>query len=297
MIAVSDPPTVAITGASGFVGSALCAAFAARGWHVRAGVRRPPDYKGSGSPFVCNLPADLDETAFQGCEVVIHAAWETRFRDARHARGTNIEGSRRVLRAARACGARVVFLSSCSAHPAARSHYGRGKIEVERLLDSVRDLALRPGLVVGPGGLFARMVEGVRRSPVIPLFDGGKQIVQTVGIEELVEATARAIDAEWRGRLVVAHPGGIRFGEMMDVIARQLDKPRLFLPVTATPFLWAARVGERLRLPLPFSSENILGLRGMIAQHAAESDLARLGMTLERPEPLIRRTVKQLAQG
>jgi nucleoside-diphosphate-sugar epimerase len=286
---------IAITGAGGFVGSALCRGFESRGWQVRAGVRKPSHYQGPGRPFVCDLPDELDEAALQGCEVVIHAAWEMRFRDARRARKTNIEGSRRVLQAARDSGARVVFISSCSAHPAARSRYGRSKLEVERLLDSVRDLSLRPGLVVGTGGLFARMVEGVRRSPIIPLFDGGKQIVQTVGIEELVEATARAIDAEMRGRLVVAHPGGIRFGEMMSLIAQQLDKSRFFLPITATPFLWAAQVGEKLRIPLPFSSENLLGLRGMIAQHSAESDLTRLGMTLERPESLLRRAVKEFS--
>ena len=42
------PRTVAVTGASGFIGGALCRVLAARGWEVRALVRQPERFAGLG---------------------------------------------------------------------------------------------------------------------------------------------------------------------------------------------------------------------------------------------------------
>ncbi len=284
--AVPQQPTVAVTGASGFIGSALCAGFAARGWKVRAGVRDPGSYTGPGGAFACDLPGHLDTEALAGAAVVIHAAWEMRYRERRRALATNLGGSRKVLEAARAGHARVVFVSSCSAHRKATSLYGRSKLAVERLLDPSKDLVIRPGLVVGPGGLFARLVNGVARSPIIPLFDGGRQPVQTIAIGELCEGIVRAVEEDHTGRLVLAHPDGLTFRALLSVIARELNRRPIFLPISATPFLWAARTAEGIGLTLPFSSENLLGLRSMVKQPSAD-DLKKLNLVLDPPAKLV----------
>jgi len=294
-LAVSNKPIAVITGANGFVGSALASAFADRGWHIRAGVRRPGEYTGPGETFDCELPRTLNAAAFADARVVIHAAWAMRLRDRRQAMTTNLGGSRRVIEAARQAGARLIFVSSCSAHKRSQSLYGQGKLAVEQLLDPQSDLVIRPGLVVGPGGLFARMVESVRRTPVIPLIDGGRQPVQTIAVEELCEGVLRAIERDLRGRLVLAHPQGIASGAMMGLIAQQLNRRRLFLPIGSAPFLMAARAAEGLGFTLPITSENLLGLRSMIRQRSDE-DLKKLGLELERPVVVLRKGVRSISR-
>ena len=47
------------------------------------------------------------------------------------------------------------------------------------------------GVIVGPGGVYARMLLSLQRAPLVPVFYGGSQPVQPVGLEELVEALVR----------------------------------------------------------------------------------------------------------
>ena len=267
--------TVVITGAAGFVGSELCSRFAENGWNVRAGVRRPQLFSRRDervSPFQCDLPFLLEVDAFRQADVLIHAAYSMRACDQEKARETNFEGTEAVLEAAREAGVRKrVFISSCSAHDAALSFYGRSKFALEKRFEGSRDLILRPGLVLGDGGLFERMKESLQKSALVPLFDGGHQVLQTVHIDDLTEAVLRAIEGKKTGRLVIAETGGIEMRLFLEVMARLLRLKRRFLSVPTAPSLPILRLAEKLGTRLPVGSENLLGLRGMIHQPSRET--------------------------
>jgi len=79
------------------------------------------------------MPDRIDPADFAGLDAVVHGALVEFGPAARDADTVNLEGARRVLDAARTHGARLVFLSTLSAHPDAVSHYGRNKLELERL--------------------------------------------------------------------------------------------------------------------------------------------------------------------
>jgi NAD(P)-dependent dehydrogenase (short-subunit alcohol dehydrogenase family) len=60
-----SPRTIVVTGASSGLGRAIVEEFAARGWHVAAGVRRPADHPGlfAALPRVALLPLDVTDQA------------------------------------------------------------------------------------------------------------------------------------------------------------------------------------------------------------------------------------------
>lgn len=276
-------PTVAVTGASGFIGRHLCRRFARAGWRVCAmvrDVRAAPFAEPAIELHRCNLPDELDVAALGGARAVIHCAYATRQSDPSEARRVNDLGTRRILEASRAAGVPCfVFLSSQSAHDEATSYYGKSKLDLERLLSPERDLIIRPGLVLGreSAGLFERMCAWVRHARVVPLFGGGRQPLQTVLIDDLVEAILAGVTEGRTGRYTVAEPEPIALVAFLRLLAAHLDARPLFLPLPLGPTLAALRVLEALGLRLPVTSENLRGLQQLRADVTAR-DLARLGV-------------------
>ncbi|HEY3613465.1 MAG TPA: NAD-dependent epimerase/dehydratase family protein [Gaiellales bacterium] len=166
---------IAITGATGNVGTALVAALAAEpGSHELVGIaRRPPP---SGFPLARFVAADVAHDdladAFAGADAVVHLAWEIQpSRDRARLWRTNVLGSKRVLEAATAAGAtRIVAASSLAAYGPgpkdrlvdeswprsgiATSTYSLHKATLERQLDlheqrnpEQRVIRLRPALI------------------------------------------------------------------------------------------------------------------------------------------------------
>ncbi len=112
--------TVLITGASGFVGSAVLRRLLAEGAGVRALVRPTSDRRNLDGLDVEVVTGDLGDRdslarAVRGCEALFHVAADYRLwtRDADAMMRTNIGGSRDIVRAAAEAGvARIVYTSS-----------------------------------------------------------------------------------------------------------------------------------------------------------------------------------------
>jgi NADH dehydrogenase len=273
---------IAVTGATGFIGRYLCQHFRRLGWEVRALARNigryPFDVEGI-TLHHCDLPDIIDQAAFEGSDAIIHCAYMTRFTDLAAAERVNEAGTRRVIEAARAAGVgRLVFLSSQSAHGRAVSYYGRSKLALERLFYP-EDVVLRPGLVIGRTGhsLFHRICGVMRRATVVPLFDGGRQPVQTVHVDDLCRAVEQSLEKGLCGTYTVAAPGCESMGLFLREIAVRLGRRPLFVPVPMAPALAMFRAIERLGLPFPLSSENLLGLKCLCAIDT-RGDLAALGL-------------------
>lgn len=282
---MSDPsrvPTVVVTGAAGFLGGHLCAAFRARGWTVRALVRRPekaalPEGVRVGR---ADLPDTIDEALLADADVLVHAAWATRETDEARAERQNVEGTRRLVEVARhARVARIVFVSSVAAAVDAPNYYGRSKAAVEHLVDPARDLVVRPGTILarGGGGIFGLMRDLMRKVHVVPLFGGGRQPLQTVHVDDLCEAVARAIERGLTGVVNVAEPAPLAFRDALRLAARRMGVRCLFVPLPFGPALAVVRAIERLGLPSPLRSESLLGMQGLRAV-PVEDDLRRLDL-------------------
>ncbi len=158
---------LAITGATGFVGSALVARALAAGHHVRALTRRaqPPRDGITWVEGALDRPDSLARLV-SGADAIVHVAGVVNARDRAGFAAGNIEGTRAMLAAATHGGVRrFVHVSSLSAREPQLSNYGWSKAEAEtRVKDSGLDWTIvRPSGVYGPGDMDMRDIFRVAR--------------------------------------------------------------------------------------------------------------------------------------
>ncbi len=281
----TPPRSIAITGAAGFIGRHLCDHFRRLGWEVRGLVRNTeacPFAEKGVRLFACDLPDKLDRAGLEGASVLVHCAYMTRFTDLAQAHRVNDLGTRRIIEVGRAAGVgRFVFLSSQSAHEEAQSYYGRSKLALEKLFSPERDTIFRSGLVLGKSGdgLFHRMCDKIRHARVIPLFGGGHQPIQTIHVEDLCRAVETAVAKNIAGLFTIAEPRVLEMGQLLRAIAARLGRRPFFVPFPIPPMLVFLRALEKLHIPFPVSSENLLGLR-CLRPTDTTADLRRLGITV-----------------
>jgi len=278
---------VAITGASGTLGRRLVAELARRGDDVWALVRKPEAFAIPGVRVArCDLPDVLDASALAGADAVVHCAYGTKTTDLAEARRVNEDGTRRILDASRRAGVRrFVFVSTIAADPAAPSYYGRSKAALEALCDPTHDAIVRPGLIIARDGqgVFQSMRDAVRNTHVVPLFDGGRQLVQTVHVDDVCAAIARVLDRDLTGAFNVAEPDPMTLKPFLRLMAARLQVRCLLVPLPFRPVLAAVKAIEAIGLPFPLRSESLLGLSGLRSVPVA-ADLARLDLRVRSAE-------------
>ena len=255
--------TSVVTGASGFVGRALCARLASRGETVREVTRAT----------VGDLARVSDWTpVVAGSAVVYHVAGrahvmnETAADAAAAYHATNVDATLALARAAARAGVRhFVFVSSVKAGgewsgpeplresdpPRPEDDYGRSKLEAERMLDALRSetsmhiTILRPPLVYGPGvkANFLRLISAVDRGLPLPLgmIRNRRSLIY---VENLVAAMTRCVEAGAAASrtFYVSDSEDVSTPELVRRIAAALGKRALLVPVPVTLFRIAGAV-------------------------------------------------------
>ena len=145
--------SVAVTGATGFVGPHLIAALAKRGWKLRLLIRRwtpLPSLAGVEAEIVLGDLAD--EAALRrlvdGVDTVIHAAGLIKARAPDDFMTVNRDGTARL--SALAPEARFILLSSLAAREPALSPYAASTCAAEAAVAG-KAIAIRAPAVYGPG--------------------------------------------------------------------------------------------------------------------------------------------------
>ncbi|MCX6499948.1 MAG: NAD-dependent epimerase/dehydratase family protein [Arthrobacter sp.] len=233
---------VLVTGASGLLGRAVARQLVGQGHDVTTFQRRPSGVDGALDVTGSVTDDDAVSRAVAGVQGVIHLAAKVSFTGSAAAFDeVNVDGTRRLLGAAREAGVRdLVFVSSPSvansgaaiaglgAEPAdplrAHGDYSRTKAEAELLAlaaDSpeFRVAAVRPHIVWGPGDtqLVERVLERAGRGR-LPLLDAGAALIDTTYIDNAASAIAAALHRmeHIRGRALVISNGEPRpVGELL----------------------------------------------------------------------------------
>lgn len=235
---------VFITGIRGFLGSNLARALKDRGHEVRGSSRTD-----------LRIGEPVDRVVFEDADTVVHCAHDFR-------PGTlelNVAGSRLLFDAAR--GRRRIFISSHSAREDAVSDYGIAKFRIERFYLGEGETVVRPGLVIGAGGLFGRHLRMLRRLRVIPLVDGGRDRVPVLAVADFSGAVVSLIESGRPGAYNLFNETMPNMREIVDSVLRLAARRALVISVPYGLASTAVTAAERCKIRLPFDAGSLRVLK------------------------------------
>lgn len=255
---------VLVTGSNGFVGTAVCKALLDRNYEVRALTRVGSDISNLKNLAVEKAVGDIrDEEslhdAIKGCSAVFHVAADYRLwvRDPAVMYDINVEGSKRVVTAALACGVeRIVYTSSVAALAAHSDgtvsteetptraadmigHYKRSKYlaeqQVAELVES-RDapvVIVNPSTPVGPGDIkptpTGRIIYDAMHGRIPAFVDTGLNIVH---VDDVAAGHVAALEKGVIGRRYILGGEDLLLKDLLALVAGATDRraPKVEVP-------------------------------------------------------------------
>jgi len=247
--------TIAVTGSSGLVGTALCAFLSTAGHRVVRLVRRQPR-TGSEREW---RPDNPDPAIFEGVDAVVHLAGASiagRFSEKhkRDIESSRIEPTRRLAGAVvQAGGPRVLLVAS------AIGYYGTDR--GDELLDEasgggsgfladvvarweaasgravaagLRVVTVRTGIVLSARGGMLKLLRPVFSAGLGGRVGGGRQWLSWIDLDDLTDVYGRAlVDERLSGPLNAVAPTPVRNGDFSATLAHVLHRPAVVPVPTA----------------------------------------------------------------
>jgi dihydroflavonol-4-reductase len=281
-------PTL-LTGATGFVGSAVARALIRAGFPVRALVRRGSERFHLGDLDLEFIEGDLRDSesvarAIKGARYVFHVAADYRLwaRDPRAIFAANVDGTRNVMWAALRAGVeRVVYTSSVATlglrpdgapadetNPLSEAQgigaYKRSKIAAERVVeamvgsDGLPAVIVNPSTPVGPRDVkptpTGRIIVEAACGRIPGFVDTGLNLVH---VDDVADGHLAALQRGIVGERYILGGTNVAFADMLADIARLVGRnpPRLRIPRAAVmPVAYAAEALARFTGREPFAT-------------------------------------------
>jgi nucleoside-diphosphate-sugar epimerase len=241
---------ILITGGTGFIGSHLVATLCAAGEPVRCLVRprrRTPKLPPAAGIAEADLAggAGIVE-ALRGVHTVIHLAGVTKALSAADYYEGNVRATEALVRAVQGRAIRFVHVSSLAAigpsrggvpvgeddAPAPLTHYGKSKLEAERIVrSSLPDAVIvRPPVVYGPRDTDVfQLLKSISRGLVLEIA-GGERWLSAIYVADLVQgllAASRMPAAHGRAYFLT-HPKAASWSELASTAAAVMNRrPRV----------------------------------------------------------------------
>jgi len=261
---------VAVTGASGLIGSALLPVLRGAGYDVVSLVRR--DTPGSGEASWDPGAGTIDVAALQGIDAIVHLAGENigqRWTETSRKRilDSRVQGTRLVAETAAALDPQPALLVASAIgfygqqgdqeliedSPRGEGFLGDVVSAWERSAEPAREAGVRvvhfrQGLVLSKkGGALGRMLLPFRAG-VGGRIGGGRQWWSWVAIDDVAAAYRFALEHPLDGIYNLAAPGVVRNADFVDALGNVLGRPTIFpLPVVAVRLAFG-EMGEEMLL-------------------------------------------------
>jgi NADH dehydrogenase len=259
---------IAMTGATGFVGRHVAALLARRGHTVRALVRRPARAAAVAGVVAERVPGDVGDAdalaaLVRGADAVVHLVGIIVEAGGATFQSVHVEGTARLLAAARAAGVpRFVHMSAVGARDApAATPYHRTKWQAEELVrrSGLAHAILRPSLISGPESAPLRLLARLHRwSPVVPVFGDGRFPTQPVWVGDVAAAFVRAAeDRTIMGTFELGGPAVLTYAELVRAVGRAASHPRPLVHIPLPLARAAARVFDLLGPAAPLTSDQL----------------------------------------
>lgn len=239
---------VHVTGGSGFLGASVLPQLVERGHRVTALARSAEAANRVKALGAEPIPGDLDDPAqidaafaTGGAEMLVNLA-SLGFGHA----------SAIVAAAAEAGLKRAIFVSTTAIFTklAARSKAIRTAAEEEIRRSALEWTIVRPTMVYGrPGDRnMERLLQLLRRSPIVPLPGGGRRLQQPVHVDDLAWAIANALDRpNTIGQAYdLAGPEPLMLRRLVQEAAEAVGRHPKLLPMPLAPTVVAVRIYERV---------------------------------------------------
>lgn len=236
--------TVAVTGATGFLGRHAVRALAARGWRPRLLVRSQPVH-----PLWKELEPEIvlgslsDQAALarlvEGADAVLHIAGLIKARNLGEFMRVNRDGTRLLAETTRerAPSAHFLAVSSLAAREPDLSDYAASKRAGEdaafEVLGRERVSVIRPPAIYGPGDRETLVFFQLARGPLIPLLGGPAARMALIHVQDAAAALAGRLEAGPSGQaqaIADDRPQGYGWQQILaaGAVAVGNDHPRYF---------------------------------------------------------------------
>jgi nucleoside-diphosphate-sugar epimerase len=227
--------TIAITGATGFVGAALTRRLAAAGRKIKALIRPESSHKRPAGIDVGWIDGHLEDSEslrrlVQGADAVVHCAGAVRGATRAQFNRVNVDGMARLVKLAVAQHPTPSFLliSSLAAREPHLSPYAASKREGEEVLVEKSDklfwTVFRPSAIYGPGDRELMPVFHWMKKGFAPILGPANGRFSMLFVEDLVEAIVQWLDCKSNPgctyELHDGQPGGYSWHDVIDTVTR-----------------------------------------------------------------------------
>ena len=227
---------IAITGASGFVGTHLTGRLESEG-HELVLISRQPR-KDDERLVPCDL-ANVDALTelFSGCKAIAHCAGINREVGDQTYERVHIEGTRNVVEAAKRAGVeKIVLLSFLRARPDCDSPYHESKWAAEEIVRNSRldYTVLKAGVIYGRGDhMLDHLSHALHTFPIFTTVGLKEKSIRPLAIEDLVHVMRAAlVDRRMKRQTVaVLGPEEIYLSEAVRRVAEVVGKQPLMFPL------------------------------------------------------------------
>lgn len=249
---------ILVTGATGFIGSAIVTALRKNAHDViacahRAGRQRwPSGVEMIAVDYMRDLTAEAWLPRLVGVDVVINAVGILResaqagFAELHHL------APHALFQACEQCGVnRVIQMSALGADEGA-SQYHRSKRAADDVLraSTLDWTVVQPSVVFGQRGASTRLFLHLASLPVIPLVGRGEQYMQPIHIDDLVAIVVRLIERGLAVKQTIAAvgPEAVTMRKMLSVYRKHLGLGKTFMvPIPLALIRQVARLGDVLK--------------------------------------------------
>ena len=239
---------ILVTGGTGFIGSHLLDKLSALGQPARCLLRRkarprrlPPGIEAAYGDLI---GGEGVEEAVRGADTVIHLAGVTKALAARDYYAGNVRATETLARALAGRAIRLVHVSTLAAigpsgdgtpvdedaQPRPLTHYGKSKLEAERMVRALAPDAVivRPPVVYGPRDTDVfRMLKSISKGWMLEI-GGGERWFSVIYVGDLVEGLLAARRGVPGRAYFLAHPQPVSWSELGAAAARIMARrPRV----------------------------------------------------------------------
>ncbi|MGZ8215574.1 MAG: NAD(P)H-binding protein [Methylosarcina sp.] len=227
-----------LTGATGFIGRHLLQKLYEQGHHITICTRNPERLTAL-FPEVETLPVDFSRAVgveywlphLNGVYAVINAVGIIQETPASSFSNIHTEAPLALFKASEQSGVkRVIQISAAGADSSGSTAYyaskGRADEGLSRL--DVDWFVIKPSLVYGPGAKSMGLLRGLAVLPCIPLIGGGRQLLQPVHIDDVVELIMNCLQDSVSPRVSInaVGPAPVSLADLLQKQRLWLGKPK-----------------------------------------------------------------------